>query len=506
MWKTRLIVALSVVSMFACGGGAGGIDPVTGEGVEEARQALIVDDVYARLREAENLLSQPVPQSTVTVGTVNPTTGTYSGLSTIWTINPITHKPSSITPVTSITGIEAVLQFNAAQATWLTLTAAGKTVTVFGTSVSLNVGTARNVPWTLTAGGYNFADTLIISRPYAAGTGAFTVSAMPISIVYEPPMNAARTNWASIAFRQEMTTITTVSKSTSSTAKPKWATGVVLSSILDRLARSNNIAALAKNAIGSAKVLMGSVDTSTTTGTTVNTDNTLGLTQVSASSITTNARLGPGRGDVIVFYKNARVAWAMEEGEVTLVLLDHGPLGMVTVDTLRNELAIARAGQVPPVTGLDATTLESLIALDPLASTTTSHAPGGFPDAPVLVTPRFRKDTTLILNGTSFNNLLSHTVTQTDKTSTTNTTTTVRDYHPGWLSLIGIGETRAGTYTTSVSLGTSRTDSVSSTISAQFNLSAAANESYSVDVHYDNIFGSFLTRNPPLPPIVIGFN
>jgi hypothetical protein len=281
-----------------------------------------------------------------------------------------------------------------------------------------------------------------------------------------------------------------------------------MADILDRLSKHWKPAAAVKTALSISKTLLGSVDSSTTSGTTVNSDSTLGVSQVNAQSITTNAKLGPGLGDVVVFYKDARVVWGMEQGEVTLALIDHGPLAMLSVSTLRSDLAAARAGQGAPASGLDVSTLESLIKLDPLASISFSFKPvlgaGAFPGKAVtLPASRFTKDTTLILAGTTFQNSVSHTVTQTDKTSTLSTTTTVKECHPGWLSLIGVGQTQAGTFTSSVSLGSSRTDSVSSTVSAGFTLSAAAGESYSVDVNYDNVFGSFLTRTPPPPPIVV---
>jgi hypothetical protein len=279
--------------------------------------------------------------------------------------------------------------------------------------------------------------------------------------------------------------------------------------MLDRLSKHWKPAAAVKAALGVSKTLMGSVSTTTTEGTTVNSDHTLGLSQVNAQTITTNAKLGPGRGDVVVFYKDARVAWGMENGQVTITLIDHGPLAMITIDTLLNDLAAVKAGQPAPVSGLDQHSLESLIKLDPLASLpgkrTKAAAAAAYAvgtKGAALPASRFKADTSLLLNGTSFQNSVSHTVTQSDKTSTSTTSTTVKNCSPGWLSLVGIGVTKAGTFTSSVSMGSSRTDSVSDTVSASFNLSAGVGESYAVDVFYDNIFGSFLTRIPPPPPMV----
>lgn len=502
------LAVLLVLSLTRCGPDyGGGIDPVTGEGIQSSTQSLVVDDLYAKLREVEGLLPMPAPSATVLVTTLEPS-GASTGYLTEYRIDPITHKPRAQTPFVSIGGVELIAQFQAAGGGAITVTANGQTVSGYGT-VSLNLGRASRVDWTLQAYGWTRSDKLIVSRPNVIGAGAFTVAALPISIVYEPPMNQAKTNSASIGFRQEMTTITTVSNGSSNSSTPKWAPGVVMKDIFDRLAKHSKPAAAVKAALNLSKTLMGNVTTSTTSGTTVNSDHTLGLTQVNAQTITTNAKLGPGRGDVVVFYKDARVVWGMENGEVTISLIDHGPLAMLTIDTLLNDLAAVNAGSVAPVSGLDRATLESLIKLDPLAS-----IPSGFKAnaidlgairwgaAPALPAARFTKETSLLLNGTSFQNSISHTISQSDKTSTTKTTTTVKNCSPGWLSLIGVGQTQAGTFTSSVSVGSSRTDAVSSTVSASFNLSAGVGESYAVDVHYDNIFGSFLTRTPPPPPLV----
>lgn len=504
----RSAVLSLAVALTACGPGLEGIDPETGEGVMVARQSLVVDDLYNKLRQVEGLLPMPDPSAEVMVGTLNVSNGTFNGMKTTYWINPFTRKPQAMVPGASINGIDAIAVFSVSSG-GLTVTANGITASSTTGTVKINVGRAQKVEWTLQAGGHQRSDKFTLSRPGVIGAGAFTVAALPISIVYEPPMNQAKTNSASVGFRQEMTTITTLSKGTSNSAAPKWATGVVMQSILDRLSKHWKPAAAVKTALGVGKTLLGSVDVTTTEGTTVNSDATLGLTQVNAQTITTNAKLGPGLGDIIVFYKDARVLWGMEQGQVTLTLVDHGPLAMVSIATLRSDLAAARAGKVAPVTGLDVPTLESLIKLDPLAPPEKTGPIWGSPvtngTAVTLPTSRFKKETSLILSGSSFQNSVSHTITQSDRTSTMSTTSTVKNCSPGWLSLIGVGQEKAGTFTSAVSLGSSRTDTVSSTVSASFSLSAAATESYKVDVHYDNIFGSFLTRAPPPPPLVIGY-
>ncbi len=507
MISIRSAVLSVTLALTACGPEfSEGFDPITGEGIEQVEQSLAVDDLYNKLRQAEGLMTMPLPSETVVVGTLNGSTGAFTGLTSRYVRDPLTGKPRREFPFATINAVDLIVVFNVSGGGVITLTANGQTATSYNGTVSLDLGRTKRVDWTLQVNGSTRSDTLLVSRPNVVGAGAFTVAALPISIVYEPPMNQARTNSASVAFRQEMTTVTTLSNGSSNSSTPKWAEAVVVKDMFNRLAKHSAVAAGAKSVLSAAQTLLGSSTSTTTNGTTVNHDGTLGLSQVHTQTISTNAKLGPGRGDLIVFYKNARVLWGMENGDVTLTLIDHGPLGVVSFDSLLNDLNAVRAGQVAPVTGLDAPTLEALIKLDPLAPSTNRiiKVPGSVlrPNAPTLDPSRFNRETSLILSGSTFQNSFSHTITQSDRNSIMSTSTTVTECNPGWLSLIGVGQDKAGKFTTSVSLGSSRTDTVSSTVSASFSLSAAAGESYTVEVFYDKIFGSFLTRIPPPPPLV----
>lgn len=486
MHRLVLLLASLLLTLAACSG-VEGIDPVTGEGVEVARQSLFVDDVYANLRAGENLLPLPPPQATVDMGTLDCATGTFSGL--VSTVSLFNGKPIKTPPMRTINGINAELSFNAT-CTPVSVTVGGVTVTSNTTNVRFNAGIATRVDWSLRAGTASYADAIQLSRPTAFGAGAFTLTVLPISVVYEPPMNLALTNRATQQFREEMTTITTVSSgSSTATTRPTWGTMQVAGTVLQRLASGapTNVAGVWAQ---TALALIGSTDGSTTTGTTVNSDSTLGLSQVTQAQFTTNARLGPGRGDLVVFYKNARVMWVMEQGRVSLALLDHGPLASITVEALKSDLLSVQAGGAAVVTGLDATSLQGLLSLDPSVQLT---AKGSLSST---LPARFMRESDVLLNGTSYSSSLSHTVTSAEKTSTTNVRTSVTNNHPGWLSLVGIGFDASST-TTTLTMGTSRTDLVSSTVSATFDLSAAANESYQVQVFYDSVFGTFLTRKPP---------
>lgn len=502
MNRTRSAALCFVLAAVACGP-VEDTDAVTDERVEVTAQKLVVDDLYTKLRQLEGVLPAPAATQTVSMGSWTPG-GSFVGLGSTCSIvfTPVKHKVCT-PPTHTLDAISAVLRFDVPDG--VTLTANGKTAVSSSGRIVLDVGSADVVTWKLQSGSYSYGDTLWIRRPDVGGVGAFTVAALPVTIVYDPPQNAARTNSASASFSQESTVVNTLTTGNSTINAPEWAEGKVAKEIGIKLAKKFPVTATAYQVLQGAITLWGSVDTSVTSKTEVNTDRTLSVKVATSQNITTTSRGGPGHGDLVVFYKDARVAWGMDEGKVSLTMLDHGPLTMVTVDTLKSDLAAVNAGQPAPVTGLDADTLSALIKLDPMAATSTrpwtSPILGG---GVTLPTSRFTKDAQLLVNGVSYVQSVSHTISQSDKVSTTNATTTVKDYHPGWLSLIGVGQTQAGKVTTTITLGASRTTTTSNTKGASITLSAGPTESYAVDVHYDNIFGTFLTRTPPPPPIVIG--
>ncbi|MBX3224791.1 MAG: hypothetical protein KF795_30025 [Labilithrix sp.] len=503
MNRLRSAALCLVLAAFACGPVEDTDSISDDERVETTKQSLAVDDLYTKLRQLEGVLPAPAATQTVSMGTWV-SGGSFVGLASTCTVVFTPFKRTVCTPpTTTLNAISAVLSFNVPDG--VTLTANGKTaVSRFG-RVTLDVGNADVVTWKLQSGSYSYGDTLWIRRPDVGGVGAFTVAALPVTIVYDPPQNAARTNQASANFSQERTVVNTLTTGSSTINAPEWAEGKVAKEIGVKLAKKFPVTAAAYKVLQGVITAWGSVDTTQTSRTEVNTDRTLSVKVATTQNISATSRGGPGRGDVVVFYSDARVAWSMDEGKVSLTMLDHGPLMMVTVDTLNADLAAANAGQTAPVTRLDAETLSALIKLDPMAST--SNRPWGSPilgGGVTLPASRFTNDGQLLVNGASYTQSVSHTISQSDRVSTMNATTTVKDYHPGWLTLIGVGQTQAGKVTTTISLGASRTTTTSNTKGASITLNAGPTESYRVDVHYDNIFGTFLTRTPPPPPIVIG--
>jgi hypothetical protein len=227
-----------------------------------------------------------------------------------------------------------------------------------------------------------------------------------------------------------------------------------------------------------------------TQGTSVNSDRSLGLSTTAAVTVTTQLKKGPGLGDVFFFYRNPRIAWFMLNGQVSTTLLDAGTLVQTTAEQLKLDLADLEAGIKTPAqtaTGITADTIRQLLALNPAL----------LPSTPAGNQPRYVKEYSLsISGGTGFNQSVSHTITTTDKQSTTRFTTTVTDANAGWLSAIGLGVTQSGQTTSKITMSSSRTDTTTQTQSASINLSAAAGETYNVDIYFDRLFGSFRVMKP----------
>lgn len=485
------------------------------ENVARARQKLVADDLYAMLRQLEFLLPPPPESETVAMGSWTPG-GSFVGTASDCTIVyfPVKQK-NCVPPTVDIHAINAVLSFDVPFG--VTLTVDGRTVASKNGKVEIDVGQASTVNWTLRSGMIEHSDTVVISRKEVGGVGAFTLAALPVTIVYDPPQNQARTNSASQSFTFERTIVESITSGKGTASAPEWAEGQVAKDIGAKLAAMLAKKIQEKHDIGEGdekkaidvleaiEDVWGKVETEVTHATEVNEDKTLSVKIESDRTFTSSTSGGPGHGDIIVFYKDVRLAWGMDQGRVSLTMIDHGDLAMLTVDTLKADLAAVKAGGTAPASGLDAETLTGLIELDPMASISTTVTPpvGGILEGVTLPASRFVKHESLIVNGTDYQESLSHTISESDKVSKESTTTTVTDYHPGWLSLLGLGQKEAGKETTVVKLGSSRTTTSSQTKTASVKLSANGGEVLKLEVNYDNIFGTFLVRTPPPPPPVI---
>src|SRR5262249_2773539 len=91
------------------------------------------------------------------------------------------------------------------------------------TSLSVNVRRAKRVNWTLTAGTATVSDTLNINRPGVLGAGVFTLGALPISLLYEPPQTGAGLSFTAITTTEKIgSSISVTPDQEESTSKPSF--------------------------------------------------------------------------------------------------------------------------------------------------------------------------------------------------------------------------------------------------------------------------------------------
>ncbi|RYG77443.1 MAG: hypothetical protein EON59_17240, partial [Alphaproteobacteria bacterium] len=314
--------------------------------------------------------------------------GNFVGTASSCSVTSSPVKGKICTPPTiPINAISAILKFNVPNG--VTLTANGTSVQSSNGQAIVNVGKADLVDWTLKSGAYSFSDKVLISRRDVAGLGAFTIAALPISIIYEPPQNAGRTNSANIQLTSESAVIDTISNGNSTTSTPTWAGGEAALMVGKKMASITPQTSAAWPLInGAISALSGRPEVTDVVE--VNADHTLTVKISDSQMVMTRPHSGPGHGDLIAFYKDARVIWGMDAGKVTLTLLDHHGLSVLSVDQLRTDIAALSNGGLAQ-SRLDVDTLKSLIALDPMASNSPLKA-DTILSVPTLSPSRFEKD------------------------------------------------------------------------------------------------------------------
>lgn len=485
----------------ACGEG---LDPDRA-GIEQ--QGLLAGAVYDQLKAVEAIF--PLPASTVEVdmGTFNAATGTFSGVVSTYhyEVDPETRKPYRVRdfPTVQLTGINARLRFSVInRGATFEVTVGSQTVSAAAgqSTIVVDVGKANVASWTVRSAGRSYSDVVDFDRSRLVGAGAFTVAALPISVVYEPPQTGVGLTKTVFTDVRSVGNATRVGSSTeSSTSRPQFDS---LDVVKQKLSAVKSMAALYGLGIGGAiptaltgiSSALNTVDSTQLSGTSTNTDHTLETRVTESISTETNAGLGPGRGDRISYLKNAQLLWVMVGGNVTLTLIGwESRVTGYTAETLRGDLTKISQG-LPTVSGLPTDTIRQLIALDPLASTTTRFGLYNDPTA-CMGAPRYQLIGRFEGDGPD-TYAIAHTVTSADRVATTSYTSQVNDYHTGWASLLLTGD-NSHTDTFKTSQSTERTLTNSTTVSATLQISADPGHPYHYDVFYDAIFGTFAVRNVP---------
>jgi len=147
----------------------------------------------------------PSPYGEATVGTFDAATGFWDGLASFeQEYSPAPGKPERTRMVYPVADVNAVLvglvfrvknregEFSVRINNGVKHKAPGGQ-----DFVVVRVGRATTVKWTAECRGKTYSDTVKIARPPQIGAGAFTIPALPITIIYDPPQDRNRRNAAS---------------------------------------------------------------------------------------------------------------------------------------------------------------------------------------------------------------------------------------------------------------------------------------------------------------------
>jgi hypothetical protein len=502
-------------------------------GLSGAVVAQTPEQTYQKVKEIEGLVKFPAVSGTKKVGVLDAGTGKFTYASPEYKSVHVEggggdpdekpyhkpEKPEHNIGKLSINAVDVGLVFEVVnRKADFSVTANGKTVTApaNATSITIDVGRVGKVTWKVQSGGKAKTDQLQIVRPPIVGAGAFTVPAVPVAVLYEPPMDKKKLNQATYAKSKVIGTAIKSSYGYETGKTTPANASEFIGAMHFKSEAAKYGAALSKipnNAYTQAtgKILeflasgMGNASANLQTGTSVTNEEALILSTGQSSQFGTGAKLGPGLGDRIIYLKNARLAWLGGMGGVRIGLLSYEKLDTAIVKILRedwdhlvlNNLPIGGAGstngsgkgpKVGPKTGLDAASLLELLKLDPMA-----HKG---PTAP-LDEERFAYVDTYGLNGADDTHEFSHSVTTTDLQATASFKAKTEEYSSGFLSFLGLGVTETKKVMTKFSMASSKEMSLSQkeTVTAHFH--ADADEIYSIAVYYDRIFRTFAFQPVP---------
>ena len=333
--------------------------------------------------------------------------------------------------------------------------------------------------------------------------GAMTIPVLPVSIVYAPLVDKEKKNTASSAKSSTSGNVTTVSfatqnaatspvpstfQKTTDLATDMSAAGAVLSKIPNPITTAVG-SALTAIASGLGSAVATQTDTLATT-----TQNALAVTNTYTAVQTALASQGgPGVGDLITYYYDARVLWYSDSGKMRLDYLGSDGWVQATAGELtsvQTRLKASPAGTVDDQTHLDLAGVSALLNLDPFVA--------GGPGA-ALPADRFVSVSNGVIEvlGGTFSNTFSHQVQNSDSKTVTKTTLDAQTDKTGFLSFLGLGVTDNKSVQTSVSQSTSVQNSTAQSFTQQFTFNGSPDDYYGGEVYFDVVFGAFAFRSVP---------
>ncbi len=515
--------------------------------------AQTLDDFYNQIMALEGQLPIPEPYHALTVGTFDAASGVFDGLVSTTIRDPATQDPgviddpsrggrpgeqgnrpprvgggkpgemTTIIPSVYVDSVNAGLIFNVTNRNGRpdTVTVGEKSRTFTVDSITIEIGRAVTVDWSIECGGKSHTDALQVLR--LPRVGAFTIPALPVTILYDAPQFGPERNTASYTNTRALgTTLRDFSSSERSSTRPGELDEYVVAGFVGTRGVEITVegsrtawTALAVAGIVSSSFLafqnrmydlilaaVGSVSIDNTQGTRVTEEHALQMNTSQSVEYATEG-LGPGAGDRIVILKNARIVW-MTDNQLnpSLHLLGYNSQAAYSVATLKLDLAELTPAPKPPTlpgvrggrdadrkgpsigsrTGLNRECIEDLLNVDPFAT-------GG--EFALLDDDRFAYGDVFEGSGGNDTFTFEHEVTDTDFMARERFRTYVRDQKAGFLSFIGIGPEETERVESTNTYGHSEEVSESEMVSVSFEIHSPGTEPYAVRARYDRIFGTF---------------
>ncbi len=421
-----------------------------------------------------------------------------------------TSQPATIVHFAEINAVNAGVRFGLRNAgTAGTVVVNGRTYTIPANSyVMVPVGTSSLVAFKITFGYRTFSSTLLLRRPAVIGAGAFTIPALPITIVYDPPQDSQKRNYARYSetaiVGMTMSTISATTQGSSSPTTTEYQPLMGLKSEMTQVSTAlskvqNPYAQAAGAALGLIAGGLGSADATQVDQVSEAREGTLVFTNKDISAIQTIEHLGPGLGDSITVLRNARMVWLGTPGKVKLALLGWDTKVFFKAQTLKEDLQLISSGAatVGPKSGLDGETIRQILALDPFAF-------GG--QSPRMPAPRFQYVESFGFpeSGICYTKSYVEETSSSDLNARVTTSTRVANYSAGYLSFAGLGVTQTGAVSQSQVYGTSKLVTQGVSLVSDINLCAVSGDTYNITLYRDtlyNVLAAALTPTTTTPAL-----
>lgn len=504
--------------------------------------ATITPDVaYAQIKALEaqgQLQIHPLGVQTVLVGTWDANTSLFSfAVPTEIVTEPGTTIPGQpvIKPMpvqltagaVIYAGDTLMLQFDIVNSKGsFSVTIGGTTVTAAAGQTSVVLGSGGWVSKLGADGSYSFemvtlrSGTARITAPIQIfslplfGAGALTLPAVPVALIYAPPVGPQSKNYA------VYTDVTSISQkietSVVSGASVKTATAYTQTDFLTKIGGllsaiaglGGEGSALRKflapigSAVSQVSGIVSDTSESTTNLVSTTTDHAVTTTVAWAASYQTPQGAGPGVGDRFVYIRNVRIAWVIFQGQLSFTVLgDDGVRDFTARELSADATAMAAPGGplAGPVTGLDAGSVRALLSLDLFV---------GNP-LPTLPQPRFEVNDPASIGGGDTGTggdmvTATHEITTSDTTVRNTVWTQVTDYKPGWLSaLFGTNQSTENQMALTCQSTVQTVVDDKQTVSVYF-FTGPNQPAYLVGLYYDTLFNTLVFTPWPQGQVVPG--